>query len=80
MKRAIAGVLAASLFSACAVGPNYSRPSVEVPPNYRGQATKAGGPSDVAFADLPWWEVFRDQELQNLIRTALENNKDVKIA
>ncbi|HKX12379.1 MAG TPA: TolC family protein, partial [bacterium] len=80
MKRAVSGILVATFFSACAVGPKYSRPSIDVPPNYRGQEAKPGAESAGAFADLPWWEVFRDEELQALIRTALENNKDVKIA
>lgn len=81
---------------ACAVGPNYKRPAVNVPAMYRGAiaaeapatestppSAKPAGSSDGALtslADEKWWEVFQDQELQALIRTALKNNYDVRIA
>jgi len=61
----------------CAVGPNYKRPAVDVPADFRS----AEGPSQQAsLADLPWWEVFKDPRLQELIRTALKNNYDLRIA
>lgn len=71
--------LIALLISACAVGPNYRRPPVSTPESYRGQsaATTSEG---VPFGDLPWWEVFRDPTLQDLIRRALDQNKDLRIA
>ena len=80
----------------CAVGPNYKRPAVSVPGAYRGTVTNepsAKAPaspdpnareshesSPASLGDEKWWEVFQDQELQNLIRTALKNNYDVRIA
>lgn len=67
--------LAAAL-AGCAVGPNYQRPAVDTPANYRfaeGQTTNSIG-------DLPWWEVFQDPALQDLIRVALTNNYDLKQA
>ncbi len=81
MKKKLFGLLLAAMFSACAVGPKYSRPAVDVPQKFRGQrdATPASD-NMTAFADLPWWEVFQDEELQALIKAALEDNKDVKIA
>jgi outer membrane protein, multidrug efflux system len=75
----------------CAVGPNYKRPTVDVPGMYRGASAETPPSSDAAatrpaqtktasLGDEKWWEVFRDQELQTLIRTALANNYDVRIA
>ena len=83
-------------FTGCAVGPNYKRPALSVPGTYRGTAPEtapttepspsepAKGPSTypvpASLGDEKWWEVFRDQELQGLIRIALQNNYDVRIA
>ncbi len=67
----------------CTVGPRYQRPAVDVPPAYRGapvappEATAAAAKS---FGEEKWWEVFQDPQLQSLIRTALQQNYDVKIA
>lgn len=72
----------AVLFSAalclfgCAVGPNYQRPVVDSPAAFRGQSPAANG----AYADLAWWEVYHDATLQALIREALTNNYDLRIA
>src|SRR5271170_1449361 len=68
--------LALLLLAGCAVGPNYKRPPVGAPDAFRGE-TPAGINS---FADLPWWGVFRDEKLQELIRVALTNNYDLRIA
>ena len=77
---------------ACTVGPNYHRPKVDVPSTYRGtpppQAAQPGpGPSqqgpqaaELSFGDQKWWEVFQDPQLQELIRTALKQNYDLRIA
>jgi multidrug efflux system outer membrane protein len=99
--------------SACAVGPNYRRPKVDVPAAYRGapslesvatqnntaqtpQAADAASSqssqsigatpqpvsalAEQSFGDQTWWDVFQDPELQGLIRTALQNNYDVRVA
>jgi multidrug efflux system outer membrane protein len=66
----------AALLAGCALGPNYKRPAVESPDSYRfaaGQATNC-------FGDLPWWQVFKDPVLQDLIHTALTNNYDLRQA
>src|ERR1017187_363778 len=60
----------------CAVGPNYKRPPVNAPEKFRGETET----STNSFANLPWWQVFHDDTLQNLIRTALTNNYDLRIA
>jgi outer membrane protein, multidrug efflux system len=60
-------VVAAAL-TGCAVGPNYARPSVAVPGNFR--APDPQPPHQAAsLADLKWFEVFKDDRLQELIRT-----------
>src|SRR5713226_5479945 len=70
------GVIAAAVLGGCAVGPNYKRPVVAEPQTFRGQATAEAA----SLADLPWWEVFQDTILKNLIMEALGNNYDVRIA
>src|SRR5215831_10868319 len=81
MKRWVAGFILISFSSACAVGPDYKRPKVNLPEKYRGEEKVAkNAPVENSFAELPWWEVFQDPTLQDLIRTALEQNKDLKIA
>jgi len=92
----------------CTVGPNYSRPSVDVPGAYRGaapdasdqahsraqpqspqtqaqqmakpQSQPAAQQAAQSLGDEKWWDVFQDPDLQDLIRTALKNNFDVRIA
>ena len=75
------GSIALILLAGCAVGPNYKRPAVVAPPAYRG-ADDAVVPSAGAnsLGDRNWATVFREPELQQLIRTALVNNYDVRIA
>jgi outer membrane protein, multidrug efflux system len=72
-------VLATVLLTGCMVGPNYKRPDVPVPPDFRGRAADAP-PSAASVGDLAWWEIFGDETLQALIRTALAENYDVRIA
>jgi len=65
----------------CAVGPNYRRPSVSIPVAYRGLTTEEAVRTEpVSLGDQKWWEVFQDRQLQELIRTALQQNYDVRIA
>jgi len=69
-------VVAAAMLAGCAIGPDYRRPAVAEPPTFRGQAI-----AEVAsLADVPWWDVFQDPSLIALIREALPNNYDVRIA
>jgi len=68
------------LLTACAVGPKYKRPPVTVPDVYRGQPPDAGPPSTASFGDQKWWEIFQDAQLQALIKEALAQNYDVRIA
>ena len=60
----------------CAIGPNYKRPTVDVPGDFRFATSQSAN----SFADLPWWEVFKDPTLLDLIRTAVTNNYDLRRA
>ncbi|HMF61603.1 MAG TPA: efflux transporter outer membrane subunit [Vicinamibacterales bacterium] len=62
----------------CTVGPKYRRPEVAVPSMYR--AADPGHTEATSLGDAKWWEVFQDQQLQDLMRTALQQNYDVRIA
>jgi len=64
------------LLAGCAVGPNYKRPFINAPELFRGETYI----STNSFASLPWWQVFHDDTLQSLIRTALTDNYDLRIA
>jgi multidrug efflux system outer membrane protein len=77
MKQTAFVAVVALLVSGCMVGPDYSRPPVVVPDNYRFAVAPATAES---IADLPWFDVFRDPVLQQLVREALENNYDLRIA
>jgi len=74
-------ILFAAVSSSCTVGPNYNKPLVVEPSVYRGAAAELSAKPDVAsFGDQKWWDVFQDEALQTLIRAALEQNYDVRIA
>ena len=74
-------LLAALVLSGCAVGPNYHRPAVQTPPAFHGPDESQQTETQTAsFADLPWWQVFHDPQLQELIRTALKQNYDLQLA
>jgi len=61
------------LMAGCTLGPDYVRPTVEEPVDYRTTAA-----ADTTIADLPWWEMFQDPVLQDLIESALEGNRDLR--
>ena len=64
------------LLTACALGPAYKRPQVEAPAAFRGQSVAEAA----SMADQPWWEVFGDPALKDLIAASLLNNFDVRTA
>ena len=72
------GLLGALLLLAagCKLGPNYKRPEVKTPDAWREMSAA----ESTTLANTPWWEVFDDQTLQELVRIALTENKDLKIA
>ena len=64
-----------SVLPCCKVGPDYARPDIPVSDSFR----MAEAQKDVqSLANVPWWDLYRDEELQRLIRVALEENKDLK--
>ncbi|MFZ0760377.1 MAG: efflux transporter outer membrane subunit [Candidatus Sulfotelmatobacter sp.] len=64
----------------CAVGPNYHRPKVNPPNVYRGQPANSSPQPTASLGNEKWWVVFKDPVLQQLIRTALQQNYDVRVA
>jgi multidrug efflux system outer membrane protein len=80
-KLVVAGLLALGFLSGCKVGPTYHKPIVPIPDVYHG-ASESQDPQAQAesFADLPWWQVFQDPVLQELIRKALESNYNLQLA
>jgi multidrug efflux system outer membrane protein len=75
-------LLMATLFLVgCTLAPKYERTPGEVPQDYRFQSLQGQPqPEPASLADLSWWEIFDDPALQSLIRTALVNNYDVRLA
>ena len=74
-------ILAASLAAGCKVGPNYHRPDIQTPAAYRDLNENPQAQAKAAsYANLPWWEVFQDAQLHELIRTALKQNYDLQTA
>ena len=67
----------AALSAACVVGPNYVKPTLPTPDTIRGSQP---GATDQTFADANWWEVFQDDQLRALVRTALSQNEDLRLA
>src|SRR5271155_3301615 len=72
----IAALLLLAL-SGCEVGPNYKRPAVDVPGQHRSMAPDVSGQP---FGEMKWQAVFPDEVLQSLIKEALANNYDMRIA
>src|SRR5216684_735604 len=79
LKSFIAPTLTAFLLTGCAVGPNYHRPTIQTPGSFRAPVPMPGN-DPTSLADLKWWEVFKDEKLQELERTALVQNYDLREA
>ena len=75
MRTRVVAAVAASLVTACTMGPNYRQPDVDVPRTFQYE------PQDAAnSADTEWWKQFGDPVLDALIVEALANNRNVKVA
>src|SRR5688500_8966935 len=61
----------------CRVGPNYQRPTVAMPPQYRSAPS---APDPASLGDQKWVEIFQDKVLQTLVQEALTNNRDLKVS
>src|SRR5580700_7639734 len=90
MKRCTALMIAALFTTGCTLGPRYKRPTATIPGAYRGVVPEQGVASPIApeqvprpqvlsLADQKWLDVFQDEQLRTLIRTALEQNYDLRI-
>ncbi|MEM6568455.1 MAG: efflux transporter outer membrane subunit [Planctomycetota bacterium] len=67
-------MITAALFaSACLMGPEYERPELPEAEEYRASTTEGE-----SIANLPWWEIYEDETLRELIAEALENNNDLR--
>lgn len=76
MFRRVVAASMALVLGSCALGPNYKRPEVQTPDAWRNLPAA----ESESLANTPWWEVFQDPQLQELIKAALAENKDLKIA
>ena len=80
LHRLITALVALSLLSCSAMGQKkYVRPPIKTPDTFRG-AHSASPPDQSSFGDLKWVEVFKDEELQKLVRTAMVENYDLRAA
>ena len=68
--------VALACLAGCAIGPNYKPPAVGMPVNFRFATNQSAS----SFANLPWWEVFKDPTLLELINAAVTNNYDLRRA
>jgi len=80
-KTLITVAVASGQLAGCMVGPNYHRSAAQTPTAFRDLSEKSQVSAQAAsYADVPWWQVFQDSPLQELIRTALKQNYDLQIA
>jgi multidrug efflux system outer membrane protein len=79
--RFLIAMMSSGLVAGCSVGPNYHRPAVQPPTAFRDLSENPQVQAQAAsYADLPWWQVFQDPQLQELIRAALKQNYDLQLA
>ena len=80
MKRWLFVVVVSSLTASCTLGPNYRRPTVTLPSSYRDLAATAASTGTASIADVQWFDLFKDDTLTQLVRTAIAQNFDLQIA
>lgn len=78
--RFMSALVALSSLAGCTVGPNYKRPPVAAPEMFRGAEPASAATAAASIADERWVEVFQDDSLRALIKTAVIENYDVRIA
>jgi multidrug efflux system outer membrane protein len=69
-------VLLSMLVAGCNLGPKYNRPAIQPPANFYAERQS----TESSQADTAWWDLFKDPVLQSLIREALQNNYDLRVA
>ncbi len=77
MRRIPLAVCIAAALTGCAVGPNYKRPDVPAPPQFRAGESQ---PGQASLGDLKWFDLFQDDTLRALIAESLKANYDIGIA
>src|SRR5215475_2420431 len=80
MKLLACAAVAMTVLAGCMLGPDYQRPTLPLPAQYRDAEPQAPGQAALSLADLQWFQLFQDDVLQVLIHTALQQNYDVRIA
>jgi NodT family efflux transporter outer membrane factor (OMF) lipoprotein len=73
--RKILLIVSAVALSGCAVGPNYQRPKIDAPPQFRDAPA-----TTQSISDAKWFDLFKDEKLTDLVKTALAENYDMRIA
>jgi multidrug efflux system outer membrane protein len=76
MQKISTAVLLTILLAGCSVGPKYNRPAIQPPADFYAERQSNAS----SQADAAWWELFKDPVLQGLIREALQNNYDLRVA
>jgi multidrug efflux system outer membrane protein len=69
-----------ALLAGCTLGPDYRRPALSTPAQHRDAEPPAPGLEAASLADVQWFALFQDESLQELVRTALANNYDMRVA
>ena len=77
MRYKVLTVCVTLMLTGCAVGPNYKRPAVAAPPQFRAGEPQ---PSQTSLGDVKWFDLFQDEILRGLIKEALQANYDIRIA
>jgi multidrug efflux system outer membrane protein len=80
LRLSFSAIATALVISGCTVGPNYKKPAATVPGSFRGLAPEDNASNSRSLGDQKWVEVFQDEQLRSLIRTALQENYDLRIA
>lgn len=77
MKKILIILMAAVLFSACSGTRNLTKARLDLPASFTGEAAVPPAADSLSLADLKWWEFYTDSTLTSIMRTALENNRDI---
>src|SRR5260370_38914703 len=80
MEAGLLVVVGSGWTASCTLGPNYRRPTVGMPSAYRDTTAAVAQPGPTSLADVPWFDLFKDDTLGQLVRTALAQNFDLQIA
>ena len=77
MLRKLIPICMVAALTGCRVGPNYARPDVPAPPQFRSGEPQ---PTQTSLGDVKWFDLFQDETLRGLVQEALQANFDIRIA